>query len=631
MAVGNEAVGADVVIKDKGKAVQRDDKIDHDDAEALATRNVEPVEGTSNVYVKSPVFTHSDAYEKFDRFAKRTGDSWKTHIDVRKNIDKLTPSFAKQRPTDKDNDHRLQFADLVKSNRHDAGSFPIQAEGNLVQEEGEAAGGGGADEPAHWSAKIDAVRFDLRVFYKIVDPQTEMKREKKGDNEFFRYLPGFRLRLKPVLSDDFRAELKEFEWSIDAGKKYGSWKHAAKVLAAKDLKGAIANLKDIYWEVEPKRKKDVKVVIKLKKKDNKIVEVTAVLKARTVLSGSKGSDAEMAQAFLRIMGLSSGKYGWRGTPIDVDGAFGSKSETATKRFQTRDEIGIDGKVGPGTRASMKAHWNDYLPVFDKYEGTKTIGNKHRDFGTWVGVADKELGKLYTDAIAKKVDPKVTRRQLLNAWILHESAQGHWGANSISYRVVLGGYDNKGSIGFSQIQNRYRYGTTSKSQALSKVNLYDPSDNVEAFAIWSNTKGLGEGFYRVFKKTANVVTKKYKDTDYPRLTAKAYTDDEADKLSKGIFAYNASAFKQELRDYTWPDMLRRTKKADGTAVRKGIQYALEIKQAGGLSLANRTWNWTDQTKGKDGKLKDFAFNYSEKQWLAGKTWTVVRDAAAKKVK
>lgn len=199
MLVAAAMIGADVVIQGKGKKVERNDDIDHKDAEKLSTASVESVTGTDNLYAQSPVFTHSEDYEKFSRFSLRQGDQWKTHIEVRKNIDKLAPSFAKQRPTDED--HRLQFADLVIANTHDAGTFPIQAEGNMVKKKDTGANGGGDETLDHWSAKLDVASLDADVdsdnTKRFDAPERTPDEDKIEDDE------GKIGKLIPVNSSDF--------------------------------------------------------------------------------------------------------------------------------------------------------------------------------------------------------------------------------------------------------------------------------------------------------------------------------------------------------------------------------------------------------------------------------------------
>jgi hypothetical protein len=179
---------------------------------------------------------------------------------------------------------------------------------------------------------------------------------------------------------------------------------------------------------------------------------------------------------------------------------------------------------------------------------------------------------------------------------------------------IGGYDSLGSIGFSQIQTRFKYGKEHLCAGLASVNLYHPEDAVKGFAIWSNEAGLGEGFRRAFVTNVNMVTKQYGDT-FPRIGA-TYTDQAADRLSKGLMAYNTGAFLAILREQTWPEMLK------NEPVHSGIRYALSIKSAAGISLANRKWTWTD----KQGETV-FTFDYSEQDWWNGTTWQQKRDAAA----
>lgn len=60
----------------------------------------------------------------------------------------------------------------------------------------------------------------------------------------------------------------------------------------------------------------------------------------------RGSDVAWVQAVLVNLGYS----------LDIDGVFGSGSETAVKSFQSNNGLEVDGKVGPATRAKLTELW-----------------------------------------------------------------------------------------------------------------------------------------------------------------------------------------------------------------------------------------------------------------------------------
>ncbi|BAZ20313.1 hypothetical protein NIES4073_11890 [Kalymmatonema gypsitolerans NIES-4073] len=60
---------------------------------------------------------------------------------------------------------------------------------------------------------------------------------------------------------------------------------------------------------------------------------------RTLKLGVQGDDVKHLQEDLNLL-----KYG----PLTVDGNFGTKTEAAVKRFQSKNNLVVDGIVGPQT-------------------------------------------------------------------------------------------------------------------------------------------------------------------------------------------------------------------------------------------------------------------------------------------
>ena len=63
--------------------------------------------------------------------------------------------------------------------------------------------------------------------------------------------------------------------------------------------------------------------------------------------GSKGDGVRWVQAILANAGY----------PIDVDGSYGNGSAGIVKRYQRDNDLGVDGNVGPATRASLADYWD----------------------------------------------------------------------------------------------------------------------------------------------------------------------------------------------------------------------------------------------------------------------------------
>ena len=69
--------------------------------------------------------------------------------------------------------------------------------------------------------------------------------------------------------------------------------------------------------------------------------------ARNLSKGMIGNDVKWVQYELKESGFNLGKAG-------IDGEFGTKTDTAVRKFQKKYKLGVDGIVGPKTRAKMKA-------------------------------------------------------------------------------------------------------------------------------------------------------------------------------------------------------------------------------------------------------------------------------------
>ncbi len=507
---------------------------------------------------------------------------------------------------------------------------------------------------------VVALREDIQGKYRMMDNGSEVSmRGDRADNDDFFFMPLAGMRVKFVVPAVNVSGLNiiKYEWSATDGKFYKGYESDA-VKYSGNPSGA--GITEVFWEGAALANLDVTISLKLtigydNNDASKTVNHTIkwkmksrVLKIEGTSCGNgdnsscmKGDDVKMLQTFLRMIGISeniatstSGTFGVRGTAVTVDGVFGAGTDRAVKRLQKRDDISDDGLVGEGTLAKIKLHWDDYIAAVNKYPGDGKADNAHSKFEDWLQIGADELKETLTDEILKKINDvggtSVTRRDILRPWVNKETgAYGHWGY-SVPFRITLGAYDNRGSIGFSQIQNRYKYGA--KAEELESYNLYIPDDGVKGFASWSNKVGWGEGFYRAFVKnhyTKTVKPEECVDTYFPRIVkrdgknlkkeeGKCYTDDEKDVLSKGIGAYKEGAWVGGFDADPWPVLLKKYKKtkstvrADAVKTMTAINYGLTIRKAAGIG--SRSWTW----KGKEG-TQEFTFTYSEEEWLAGTSW------------
>lgn len=514
-----------------------------------------------------------------------------------------------------------------------------------------------------------AGRIEMWSYFKIVEKETTLcPVENEGaDKGCFRVLGGMTLRLAAVGD-----AANNYEWSATSGKFFNSYscygKNAQEVTAPKG-----PQFKEIYWQADTNSNVNATITLKAQptsKATNggKAVEISKKIKTRELKKDiESGDDIKMLSSFLQIIGLSEGDTpGVMGTPVIVRKSFDAPVEKALKRFQKNDEITINGIVDVKTLEKIKIHWTDYLAVFDEFkddDNNKKIGVDHAKFDEWLDAGAAELEKTFDKTIQQSMTPQITAKMLLKAWIGQEAGSfGHWGHRGKNYRitkqyndyrVTLGSGDELGSIGFSQILNKYKYGKNPNA-AIKDINLYHPKDAIKAFAVFSNDKKIGGGFYYAFKETGKNTYKAepLKEINYPHI-GRTYYDDNKDLLSKGIAAYNGGANRAALRRKTWPELLKmyepknaeknisknmKERERDPISTAKVIKYAIEIQkriEENEKITLLRSWTWTDIENGKE-----FSFAYGEKDWLPkkkdvsgkviipGTSWKEKRDEAAK---
>jgi hypothetical protein len=153
-------------------------------------------------------------------------------------------------------------------------------------------------------------------------------------------------------------------------------------------------------------------------------------------------------------------------------------------------------------------------------------------------------------------------------------------------MTMGTADPAGSVGFSQVIRVNKYGPGAVTD-LAGYNLYDPHQNVLAFAVFSNA--AGQGFQRAFGDHSYDQTwARYPLPNLPGTTGSPYADDDKDRLSKALRAYNSGP--GALPD-PWPILLMKNLPPPPGTSKNGARYSLEIQRTTQIPL--RTWVWTDQ--------------------------------------
>ncbi|NKB24540.1 MAG: hypothetical protein GKR87_09245 [Kiritimatiellae bacterium] len=444
--------------------------------------------------------------------------------------------------------------------------------------------------------------------FRIVANETAIDEVMVAGDIFYRILGGVRLHLYATISGMMPIE---YEWSTTGdGKYYSSYDQNTVELTGPNLRGVALN--EIYWEGDPEVDLDETLTLKLTFSDWGPVTKTWRVKSRVLkakIPNMTGDDVTMLQSILYVLGLSDKvAYGYAGN-LTINGAFTGNAGTkrAVRRFQDHADLTDDGVVGLSALEKINEQFGDYLKAFDfvttTYPGnSKRVDHLHPNYNDWLVKGANTLQATYTDFIRDSVDTGTSREEILGGWARKEVGNlGHWGHAGRHYRVTLGGADDFGSIGFSQILNKHIYGSASYAE-FAGINPYLPQDAIDIFAIFSNANlpsAYGGGnFTRAFVNGAYTGTTSYPAGTYPRINLRdgqavgnSYTDDNKDLLSKGVQGYNRGAgLTPFLRNNPWPEVLRQQEPWQGTNFgnRSSTYYTLQVQHYAGL--APRVWRW-----------------------------------------
>ncbi len=428
-------------------------------------------------------------------------------------------------------------------------------------------------------------------------------------DDFFRVLGGVRLRLKLEEHSDLAGKIDELTWKADAGTFYDGFASTAKELMGAGLSGAM--LDEVFWQGPWTNGQDHELTVTAELSDDNEVEGNLLVRTRELSRGvSQGDDIAMLQYLLRIYGLSEGNsIGYAGAAVSVDRDFGGKTSKAVRRFKVRDELvpcgtrnsdyktcinNVSNTVDDATLEALENHWKDFQAAQEAYAmDPKILINDARFVPQWVPATSMVLQNTYTAALHAAAAPGHDYNRLVEEWLRKEGSKGQWG-RQIPFRIVLGGADELGSIGFSQITNTNKYGPTTIA-GIAALNLYEPEENCRALAAFANSSG--QGMDRAFAKTDYTTTAMF---TYPHIGA-TYTDGTLDLLSKALMAYNGGANRLTLRRDPWPVILKNNLPPLATTnfgQRTAIKYALTIQANSGMP--DQCWTWTDRviTTGPD---------------------------------
>lgn len=378
----------------------------------------------------------------------------------------------------------------------------------------------------------------------------------------------------------------------------------------------------------------------------------------------------------------------------------SSTELMVKRYRTRrqhTEIitvgntttvpGYSGAVNTELTTWLNEDWSHYMQAFADIVSDQNgvISDTHGSFDAWAAAAaeiwqtgagtyvpqtlsDEYWSQILIDAGLTNRQP--TKTELLANWVEEESRY-HWGNNrkgyqTTPYRMNEGGADENGSLSFSQVVYKARYGAQPCSAHLDQsLNLYHPADQLKAMVIHSASNDSGGtvsgtatigcigGMHRGFVGS-QPMREEYNNTlnfdnginqmdDFVgyisnadgALVRKNQTDreDDYEALAKAIAIYNGGT--SWMVNFTWPRVIKYlTYQENSTSnegyARTGIchscKYSIKVRNQDDLfegSLRRYVWRGDTATENidinQDGEIdiaagEPWCFEYGEEEWV-----------------
>jgi hypothetical protein len=229
-------------------------------------------------------------------------------------------------------------------------------------------------------------------------------------------------------------------------------------------------------------------------------------------------------------------------------------------------------------------------------------------------------------------------KLLKSWALTESYK-HWGPNQ---RMILGGADEEGSIGFNQIVSKQRYSDAPCTvQKRAGLNYYHPEENLKGFVVQTASDrtlgkddiGCGGGFWFAYQSDGHGMRRVYGDntlTGYrhgvgavhavtttnnknqmcQKATRPAACEDSYDTLAKAIAFYNGETIVRNWPGNSWPEMLKKTvvttiASQQGVSAGTGTlvycfncRYSILVREHFGLPKRTYIWKGADSGGSQD---------------------------------
>lgn len=527
-----------------------------------------------------------------------------------------------------------------------------------------------------------------------------------ADNKEFRILGATRTRFEyyPVSDEE---GIISYQWSFTpAGVFKEDFTHNAPVASN-------TNKPVVYWEPnEWKTDHNVTGILTITLNDGTVKNKTFKVTTRELkpVPGDEmeGSDVAMLEEMLWYLGFSP-QYGYpgsEGTKIDkiapdgstvlakeldifsVGHVFAEKGDSRSlrapgsheklvRRLQGRylaistgsqkivsagESASANGVLDTATLSQLEELYRDYWKAIETHS-TVSVLTTNGIPNNWLTSALDEWALAYDDVQHSNTldtGETVTRRDLLLSWLEHEGGS-HWGKGypQTSFRITEGGADEFASMGFNQILFQYSYGAN--KACVDGMNMFDPEENIQAFARWLVIDDVNarcdRPFYWLFSQNQYVQTydNSNRPTDMsggllPRLrgfyklsnnitwitATGSHTDDDYEKLSKAIMAYNSGS--DNLSDGSWVELLLRLEPTQANkqinndplqAPYHGVNYSIDIKDDVQMRLRTYRLEWevtaNEAASSTTYNAGDrFCFDYSEQNWLNNISWQAVKN-------
>jgi len=331
-----------------------------------------------------------------------------------------------------------------------------------------------------------------------------------------------------------------------------------------------------------------------------------------------------------------------------------------------DDLSMISMVGIDQMVTNSA--NQTVNIYNDGLEENTTGSQSPDWASKAALGwDMSFSVVRRDNIRNLTNSATfTRESLLDAWAEQEASVGHWGARGHNFRITGGAADSKMSLGFSQIQSRWIYGTESGMNGVfctplraQDINMMHPRDSLAGFVHWTANRNCGESFLQAFNVNVQSYDENYDNSVTQDKILRArygtnnqvlllqnnilndFTETDYERLTKGIAGYNQGFSATTWSAFSLPEALKRLNNLnysgtnDASKCRNyssrssdllrclGYLYAISVKSNAKANLPLASYLWRTQVI-SNGAMQEVCFYYGEDDWADHRSWEDQRD-------